>query len=263
MDAEQQARMRTALGRNADRYLREFERIEAKGGWAPGWNWAAFLHSTGWFCYRYMNGWAVLNLLAPIVLAVALVMISGGRANDMHFLILTGAYLLVVFVLLPVFADSFYYRWLKARLADPQAVPRPPSVGTELGAVALGVLWFLVVLVGVLLPASGGYTPRAKVSEAILGASGMRRDIAEFHAQNERLPNLQEAARFRLEGPSGVSRYVESVIYEPQTQRIVVTLRGVQPGKKLALRVEERGGNLHWTCGPIDLDKKYLPGSCR
>ena len=270
MNAEQQARLRVAVGRNAERYLRVFERIAGKGRWAPGWNMAAFLHSTGWFCYRRMFGWAVVNLLAPFFLIVLMFAlgflgqaVAPGANLDTAYWVLAGAYLLVVFVLLPVFADSLYYRGLMKRLADPQAPPRPPSAWTGLGALVFGAFWFAIVL-AMSKPQYAEYTPRAKLSEAILAASSMRTEITEFYQNNGRLPNAEEAARFRIEGTAAPWKFAESVIYEPQNRRIVVTLREVFPGKRIALRVEERSGDFRWTCGPIDnLDKKQLPMSCR
>ena len=106
----------------------------------------------------------------------------------------------------------------------------------------------------------GGYTPRAKVSEAVLAASGTRTELTEFFAKERRLPGPAEAARFRAERPS---KYVESVVYEPGQTRIVVTLREVQPGKRFAIYASAKDGNLAWSCRTIDLEPKYLPGACR
>src|SRR5512135_650176 len=68
--------LRTAIGRNAPHYLAHFERMQRSGRtWLPGWNSAAFLHSTGWFWYRRMYGWALLNLAAPVLLLLLLVFV--------------------------------------------------------------------------------------------------------------------------------------------------------------------------------------------
>ena len=263
MDETQLERWRAAIGRNAERYVGRFKRIEEAGGWAPGWNMAAFLHSTGWFCYRRMFGWALLNLSAPFVLLFALVITARAFAPsanlDYPLLILAAAYLLAVFVLVPRFADSIYYRSLRARLADAQSVPRPPSVWTEVGGFALGAVWFAIFAVG-LTGTSGDYTPRAKMSEAVLAASGMRTGVTEFYDKERRLLGPDEAGRFRVDQ---LPKLVESVVYEPAGQRIVVTLREIQPGKRIALYVREADGKLTWTCRTIDVERKYLPGSCR
>lgn len=44
---------------------------------------------------------------------------------------------------------------------------------------------------------------------------------------------------------------------------IVVTMRDPHAGKRFAFYAEERGGVLTWGCRTIDLESKYLPGSCR
>src|SRR5262245_23040024 len=173
VDETQVGRWRAAIGANAERYLQRFRRIRDAGGWAVGWNTAAFLHSTGWFWYRRMYGWAGFNALAPflvLALLLAIGMAAPRSSLDSITVIVGLAYVAAVFVLLPVLADSIYYRQLGKRLADPRATPRPPSALTLAGAIGMGVLWLCIVYLGA-APMYGDYTPRAKLSEAILAAS--------------------------------------------------------------------------------------------
>ena len=182
MDETQVERWRAAIGANADRYLRHFRRIRDAGGWAAGWNTAAFLHSTGWFWYRRMYGWSGFNALAPfLVLALLLTLgMAAPRSNlDTIAAIVGLAYVVAVFVLIPVIADSIYYRQLGKRLADPRATPPPPSALTLIGALGMGALWLCIVYIGT-APMYADYTPRAKVSEAVLSASATRTGISEF-----------------------------------------------------------------------------------
>jgi type IV pilus assembly protein PilA len=261
VDETQLERWRAAIGANADRYLQRFRRIRDAGGWAPGWNMAAFLHSTGWFWYRRMYGWAGFNVLAPfLVLALLLAIgLAVPRSNlDLLATIVGLSYVIAVFVLIPLIADSIYYRRLGARLADPRAAPRPPSALTLVGALGMGILWLCIVYIGV-APMYADYGPRARVSEAVLAASQMRTEVSEFFAKEQRLPRTEEAGRFRAEP---TSKYVQSMAYEPAEKRIVVTLREVQPGKRFALYAAAQDGNLNWTCRTIDLDRKYLPSAC-
>jgi YD repeat-containing protein len=111
-----------------------------------------------------------------------------------------------------------------------------------------------------LVPAYGDYTPRAKVSEAILAAGSIRMQVTEFYDEHRRLPTLHEASRFRTERPS---RWVETIGYDAAGKRIEVTLREIFPGKRFALQAHEGDGQLTWTCRTIDLEKKHLPASCR
>lgn len=267
-------RLRIALGPRAERYLRRFERIERAGrGWLPGWNMAAFLHSTGWFCYRRMYAWALLNLLAPFLLLYALVlagiMIFPGANLDVAMSILAIAYLVAVFVAVPMFADAVYYRHLRSRLAkfaesseSGGTAPRPPSALTTLAAVALGAAWLVPVGAIMMIDfAYRDYVPRAKVKEAIGIAGVMKTEIAEFHAEHGRLPGPAEADKLGSKTPS--SQWVQSIAYDPGRRMIVITMRDPFPGKRFALHAEEREGNLSWTCRTIDLDPKVLPPTCR
>jgi len=147
---------RAALGPNADRYLKRFQKISASGRrWMPGWNSAAFLHSTGWFCYRRMYGWAALNFFAPWILLIGLVFIAGWIAPAVNLDALALAILVVclicVFVLVPVFADSLYHRHLATRLQQ----AKPPSIWTGTAAAALVLVWFVAFVFAVVLPSYG------------------------------------------------------------------------------------------------------------
>ena len=265
VDETELERWRAAIGWNAEYYLRRFKRIAEAGGWAPGWNMAAFLNSTGWFWYRRMFGWALLNLGAPFVLLFVLAITKYAFAPlvnlDYPVLIVFTAYLIALFVLVPMFADSIYYRRLRVRLADAQSKPRSPSVGTAIGGIAFGGTWFalgLLILLGLIYTAD--HKARLNISWAIVSASGTRDEITEFHARHRRLPGPQEARQFRTDSPLS---WVENVVYEPAERRIVITLREIQPGKRFALYAHESGGQLVWTCRTIDLEKKYLPATCR
>ena len=262
MDEIQLERWRSAIGANADHYLKRFKRIGEAGGWAPGWNMAAFLHSTGWFCYRRMFGLAGLNLLAPFVLLFVLVAVGSlvQHSNIDSFAAILGVlYLVGMFVVLPVFADSIYYRRLRARFDDPRAKLKAPSALTMIGAFAAGTLWLAIVYIAV-APMYSGYSPRAKVSEAVLSASQMRSQVSEFFQKEGRLPRAEEAGQFRAER---LPKHVQNMVYEPAEKRIVVTLRDVQPGKRFAFYAAAQDGNLSWSCRTIDLETKYLPGTCR
>ena len=262
MDETQVERWRAAIGANAERYVQRFRRIRDAGGWAAGWNMAAFLHSTGWFWYRRMYGWSGFNALAPflmLALLLAIGMVAPRSSLDSIAAIVGLSYLVLVFVLLPVIADSIYYRRLGKRLADPRATPLPPSALTLTGAIGAGLLWLCIVYVGA-APMYGDYTPRAKLSEAILTASATRTELTEFFEKERRLPRPEEAGRFSAHQPS---RYVETLVYEPREKRIVVTLREIQPGKRFAIYASESDGKLAWTCRTIDVDPRQLPGMCR
>lgn len=254
MDPE---RWRSAIGPNAARYLRHFERAKrSAAGWAPGWNWAAFAHSTGWFCYRRMYGWAAVNSVAPILLAIGIVVFR--EALPMGLLALL--YLAAVFIALPVFADSLYFRSLRRRAGE----VLPPSTGTGVGGLALGAGWFAMVA-SIANSGYADYMPPAMASREGLSIAGsIRPSIEAFYLQNRRLPGPDEAARFSFSGPAATRlQHTASVRWDAARKSIVVTLSEPFKGQRFEIAAQEQGGPLAWACRPIDLNPKYLPSTCR
>lgn len=253
-------RWRAAIGPRADHYLKRFEKIErAGGGWAPGWNSAACLHSTGWFWYRRMYGWALLNFFAPILMLMPLFFVSvwmgaDGNNFDTAVKIIGAAYLATVFVLLPVYADSIYFHHLtRTNLAATR-----PSAWTALGAFGIALVPFVPVLV-----TFAEYEHRAnreRVTEGVLGASALKPPIGEYYEKHKRLPDAQEASQFRHSSPMN---FTASVAWDAARKAIVATMGERFNGKRFEIVAEEKDGALVWTCRTIDLERKYLPASCR
>src|SRR5690349_5563377 len=59
-----------AVGRNTDYYLPKFERFD-NGESKAGWHWPAFFFTSGWYLYRKMWLWGLLNLFFPFIAAMA------------------------------------------------------------------------------------------------------------------------------------------------------------------------------------------------
>ena len=241
------------------RYQRHFERMQARNRtWVPGWNFAAFVHSTGWFWYRRMYAWSLLNLLLPLfyVLFVVLVLrpIVPESGMDLAAAATGVVYLLALFVLLPLFADSLYLRELR-RGGKP---PKPPSLFTATGA-------FLLILVPgymayVTVDAQREYVRRDRSREGLARAMSLRTPVAEYYANERRLPAAQEAAKFRDTEPM---KFTKSVAWDPGRRAIVVTLGERDDGKRFELAAVEKDGTLEWICRSIDFEARYLPASCR
>jgi hypothetical protein len=246
-------------GWNAGHYRNHFERMQrAQKRWLTGWNWAAFLHSTGWFWYRRMYAWSVLNLITPLLflalLAFALQWLVPERDLGVAVAALGTVYVLLVFVLLPLYADSLYLY----RLQREGKVPRPPSAFTAAGALLLVVIPAWIVYISV--QAQLEYSHRERVSEGLSIAHSLKTPVAEFHANRGRLPGSQEAAQFTYrEKP----KFARSVAWDPARRAIVATMGDREDGKRFELAAVEKGGALEWICRTIDLDAKYLPASCR
>ena len=251
--------MRAAIGPRAERYLKSFERIERAGGWAPGWNSAAFLHSSAWLWYRRMYGWSLLNLFAPLLLGMLFVFgLQFVLPKEMHeaaWTALAIGYVVFTFLVVPVLADAFYYRRLKRR----EFAVRPPTGWTLAGALLL-VMALPAYLVYVTIDAQLEYQRRGRVAESMSLASEIRREIDAFHANERRLPGQHEAARFRWDGKT---KHIEAVGWDVSRQAIVASLGGEHKGARIELVPLVRGSEIEWKCRTQSMDPKYLPAYCR
>jgi len=138
-------------------------------------------------------------------------------------------------------------------------------------------LMIVVAIIGILaaiaLPAYQDYTVRAKVSEVMLAASGMKTDIAEWYQSKGAMPPNNSISI----GTS--SKYVKSVRWNG-TQ--ILAEGATEPkivGKFLTLTAQTTGdvstigaGQIDWICGnrtgmtmtqATTIENKYLPSVCK
>ena len=147
-------------------------------------------------------------------------------------------------------------------------------------------LMIVVAIIGILaavaLPAYQDYTVRAKMSEAILAASGCRTSITEtIQSASSVLP---AAGAWGCESSTATSQYVAKVettnagLITVTTQGVKNTANGTTTGGTVQLKPvkdasltafanTDVGVSVYkWICGPggtNGVDAKYLPGSCR
>jgi type IV pilus assembly protein PilA len=141
-------------------------------------------------------------------------------------------------------------------------------------------LMIVVAIIGILaavaLPAYQDYTKRAKMSEAILAASGCRTTITEVYQSATTLP---AANSWGCESTGG-SKYVAAV-QTTATGSISVQVRGfndatidngyifLSPSSNGAGTLAAGSSVASWVCGPstvaasTPVPAKFLPGSCR
>ncbi len=140
-------------------------------------------------------------------------------------------------------------------------------------------LMIVVAIIGILaaiaLPAYQDYTVRAKASEIMLAASGMKTDIAEWYQTKGTMPPNNSISI----GTS--SKYVKSVRWNG-TQIVAegaAVANGGDPklaGKVLTLTAQTTGdvatigaGQIDWICGnrgsitSTTIEAKYLPAVCK
>lgn len=146
-------------------------------------------------------------------------------------------------------------------------------------------LMIVVAIIGILaavaLPAYQDYTVRAKMSEVILAMSACRTTITEVY-QTGGTPPLQDqwsCGELGGDGTPIITKYVAGLSTDPNGV-VIATVQGISsvvdtkmvtliPLSKAGTTANsgtDMGVGLYgWVCGSTgtDLDKKYLPGSCR
>ena len=123
-------------------------------------------------------------------------------------------------------------------------------------------LMIVVAIIGILaavaLPAYQDYTVRAKASEIILAASGMKTSVAEWYQSKGYLPSSGSIIS------DTSSKFVASVSWNGTT--ITANATSLEPklaGANITLTAATLpNGQINWTCGGTVL-AKYRPASCK
>lgn len=257
------------LGPNSVGYLGPLRRWQASGGhWIASWNWAAFFCSTGWFISRRMYVYGIANLLAALIAGQLFRWFDWDwlppyTLGDSEMACLA-AYLAGTYVVLPIFANAIYFRWLARRHKKGYPGEIAPNGTSELLGMLSGLLAFMVV------PASfwifiNEMASRAAVGGAIALSSPIQKSVTEFYARHGRLPDARETASMSLHRPGKEAR---SVLFDPDRKAVVVTIAELnaefrEKEYRLALMPEARAGQLHWRCRPINLSRRYVPARCK
>ena len=135
-------------------------------------------------------------------------------------------------------------------------------------------LMIVVAIIGILaavaLPAYQDYTVRAKISEVILAASGMKNSVAEFFQVNGRMPVPNSIA-----ATTQNSKYVNTITYSQTSTLIGVITAATQTAAASGLPTNATGnivltgtgtvtsGVVGWVCTATSIATKYLPASCK
>ncbi len=124
-------------------------------------------------------------------------------------------------------------------------------------------LMIVVAIIGILaavaLPAYQDYTKKAKVSEVVLAASGMRTCVTEI-VQSSGASNLDSCA-----SSFASTQYVDSVTVDDTSGEIVATGNSGKIGEAVTVTLtptlDGTNGISKWVCSGTPT--KLMPGSCR
>jgi Tfp pilus assembly major pilin PilA len=131
-----------------------------------------------------------------------------------------------------------------------------------LGAGGSGIV-VVGILAAIAIPAYQDYTIRAKVSEGLSLAAGVKAAITEHYQDNGQFPGPADAALLSI--PERAGEYVWSITVEPDTGIIVVVFNddALPEGGTLYLAPSaETDGSILWTCSGT-IEDKHQPAACR
>jgi hypothetical protein len=264
-DAKEQTRV---IGPNSEWYVKSFERIARRGILESSWLWPAFYASSGWFFYRRMYRWAAGNLIAAALFLITCVRDSPAYVGDLVAPYVFAAYVLALYLAVPISASWLYYRNISAR-----RIVAPPSMWTALGAVVIGIAAAAMAwgpFSWAIRDYYADYNARNVVPAGIPIAQRLAREVSAFYKAHGRLPDSEEAKKLSSAErllPSGITLSnigVRDVVYDAPTKRIVITYSYfLIDGKRIAVHATEKAGALDWSCRAIDVPRKLLPTACK
>ncbi len=248
-------------------YATPFARF-ARGSWLS-WNWAAFFGTFAWLRYRKLYGWSWLYsfVSTPVLLVVLMVWWTGSDACARALEPQLGPFLFVLFamisfggVLLPLFANRIYYARVKALVeAGADGGASRAGTGSYAGGVAIQAL--LLIITAVAAPSYANYTYRARVSEGLSMASGLKVSLAEYLSDQGRLPPRIED----ISDTTSRSYFGSMSLAQDGTIRVTFGERGDKLAGRSVLIVPRIEGRkvVEWTCRSDDLPNQCLPATCR
>jgi hypothetical protein len=150
MPAQQEERLKAAIGPNADHYLGTWRRMEGARSWLS-WNWPAFLASFFWFAYRRM--WL------PLAIAVILFLLASfiaGRGPS--FVAPAWLFLLALAIISGALGNALYRGQVARLVARAEGLDQPVALaqigargGVSIPGLATSLAIFLLLFVATAL----------------------------------------------------------------------------------------------------------------
>jgi hypothetical protein len=263
--------------RNQEKYVQHFLRFDALGKAGPTWHWPAFFVAFYWLLYRKMWLYALIYFVAPYLYLIVLAVVAAiaGDAGQPVALIGWVAYLAIIFIAMPMYANALYYVHCKKKIAalrsQSQSVERQLGELTGSGGtsnailivvVILGFFFFVGIIAAVSIPAYQDYLTRARVTEGIAIGNRATESVAGFFNKSQQVPGTLAEAGFSETLPVTV----KAVAVDAKNGVVSVTMASptVVAGKAVMF-VPSIGADkqITWTCMSTEIANRYLPQKCR
>ncbi len=136
------------------------------------------------------------------------------------------------------------------------------------GTSSMTAVAVVAILAAISIPAYQDYVIRSQVSEGAALSEGAKTAVAEYYANQGRMPHDNAAAGV-AEATSIAGAYVSRVqIVDGQIRAIYSShtpqkANAALDGGALEFSPAPENGAIHWTCGSTNIPQKYLPTVCR
>lgn len=261
--------------KKADYYARCFMRLQSEGSMIS-WIWPAFFITGWWLLYRKMWLNAVLYWFVLLIVLSILSGVAGAVTGNVLLGtgLYYGAYVIIGFIVVPMFANWIYYRHVGSKVAkvsmryssDEQRAAELSRTGGTSRVVAI-LIPTLIILIGIIaaitIPAYNDYTARAQVSEGLYLTGIVKAAATDRFEDTGTLAGTN--ATIGVAPPESiVGEYVASVAYLDGT--ITVTYgndaHAVIHGRTVEMTLVPEPSP-HWTCSSQSIAAKNLPAACR
>jgi type II secretory pathway pseudopilin PulG len=262
--------------KNQDYYLSQFSRFDDNGKVSASWHWPAFFVTFYWFLYRKMWLNALIYFFLPYLVMILLGIAAAVAGNSANTIMGIGyvLFLIVLYLLLPMYANALYYNHCKKIITETRVSSQDlqrrlgelsGKGGTSNVALIVVLIFVFIAFIGILaaiaIPAYQDYTTKARMAAAVDFGSYAADSVASYYYQHQEIPSSLEQAGFATPIPPAIKEL--SVNGENGT--VIVTMAGAPISGKTFLFVPSLDSNkkIVWTCMSQEIQDKYLPQQCR
>lgn len=262
--------------KNQDYYLGHFTRFDNHGKVDVSWHWPAFFVTFYWFLYRRMWLNALIYFFLPYLVMIPLGIAAAVAGNSADTVIGIGyvLFLIVMFVLPPIYANALYYKYCKKKIVEAGSSSR--DLQRQLGELSgkggtssvvlifvlvFAFIAFIGILAAIAIPAYQDYTTRARLAEAVTVGRNAADTVANYYNQHQEVPSNLEQAGFAEPIPPSVKK----VSINSQNGTVIITMASAPITGKSLLLVPSLDSNkqIIWTCMSQEIRDNYLPQQCR
>ena len=252
---------------NTHGYVERFRRLSLGG--SAAWHWPAFLTTLPWLMYRKMWIGALVYMVAPVPVLIALLAMFPRFAPGVIL-----AWWLGLALLPGVMANRWYFHHCASRIRDVRArggskeqmLARLDAAGgtNAMAVIALGVLALggaAVLGFTVALPVYRATHANDDIRAAVQAGFDVAAAVGRHYEQTGKMPSDTDVQAMveRVPHPSAALRGVD---IEPSGVLVLDVQASPTLAGKIHLVPEADSGHLYWTCLTDDR-KVYLPRTCR